>query len=125
MQTYSFRLAVLASLLFGLPGLSWAKPVATPPGVVRAEQAGAVASTDPFSPVNHVSPHQSDVRPLQLPPPPVGGLALPRNLVESNAPIVIGTINGETLVQTSAGVEVLSKAKKQSGKIQYQRAQRN
>ena len=125
MQTYSFRLALLASLLFGLPGLSWAKPVSTSPGVVRAEQAGTAASTDPFSPVDQVAVRQPDTRPLQLPPPPVGGLALPGNPVEANAPVVVGTINGSTLVQTSAGVEVLDTAKKQPGKIQYQRAQRN
>ncbi|WP_139110758.1 hypothetical protein, partial [Acidithiobacillus thiooxidans] len=79
MQTYSFRLALLASLLFGLPGLSWAKPISTSPGVVRAEQAGTAASTDPFSPVDQVAVRQPDTRPLQLPPPPVGGLALPGN----------------------------------------------
>lgn len=123
MQTHSLRLALLASLLLGSPVLSWAKPLATPPGVARAEQAGVAASSDPFSPVVNAPMHPVDPRPLQLPPPPVGGSAFPSPKV--NVPVVIGTINGETLVQTSAGVKVLSKAPKTPERPQYQHIQRN
>lgn len=102
----------LAGLLLFAPVLGWAGPVAGPvphPTVVqRVAELASSAAVDPFSPVRQ---NHFPIRSLQLPPPPVEGIPLPKVTGNPDTPILVGKIDGKLILQTSSGIEIRDRPK--------------
>lgn len=101
----------LTGLLLVAPVLGWAGPAAgpvPPPTVVQRAISASSAAIDPFSPARQ---NHFPIRSLQLPPPPMEGIPLPKVTSNTDTPILVGKIDGKLILQTSSGIEIRDKPK--------------